>query len=65
MAKSGKGNTRYPSKEGDRGIPKAKLPKVSEKVAGPVVWTGQGGNKGIPSSKVGGGKSSRWAGTHD
>lgn len=64
MAKQ-KGQTCYPSTMGNKGIPKGSLPKVSEKKAGPVVWSGQGGSKGIPGKAPGGGKGSKWAATHD
>lgn len=65
MKKGGKGSTYYCSTAGDKGIPKGPLPKVSEKKAGPIVWTGQGGNKGIPGKAPGKGKSSGWAAKHD
>jgi len=60
-----KGQTCYPSREGDRGIPKGSLPKVSEKKKGPIVFSGQGGNKGIPGKAPGKGKGSTWAAKHD
>ncbi len=63
MAK-GKGQGCYPSSMGDKGIPKGALPKVSEKTKGPIVFTGQGGNKGIPAKTPGKGKGSAWAAKH-
>lgn len=65
MAKGKGGPACYPSREGDKGIPKGGLPKVSEKQKGPINFTGQGGNKGIPGKAPGGGKGSKWAATHD
>lgn len=63
--KGKKGQTCYPSTMGDKGLPKGGAPKVSEKQKGPIVFTGQGGDKGIPGKKVGGGPSPKWAATHD
>lgn len=60
-----KGQSCYPSSMGDKGLPKGGLPKVSEKKSGPIVFTGQGGNKGIPSKAPGKGKGSGWAAKHD
>jgi len=61
----GKGQSCYPSSQGDKGLPKGGLPKVSEKKKGPIVFTGQGGNKGIPGKAPGKGASSKYAATHD
>ena len=62
---SKKGQSCYPSIQGDKGLPKGGLPKVSEKKKGPIVWSGQGGNKGIPGKAPGKGASSKYAATHD
>lgn len=63
MAK-GKGQIKFASDQGDRGIPKGSLPKTTDK-KGTIQFSGQGGDQGIPKKAPGSGKGASWAGTHD
>jgi hypothetical protein len=60
----GKGGICFSGSENGKGLPKGGTPKVSEKKGGPIQFSGQSGDKGIPG-KAGKGKGSKWAATHD
>lgn len=51
--------------ENGSGVPKGGRPKSNETKKGPIQFSGQSGDKGIPCKAPGKGKSSKWAGTHD
>ena len=61
---SGKGGICFSGNENGSGVPKGKGPKSSESKSGPIQFSGQSGDKGIPGKAVKG-KGSKWAATHD